>query len=209
MYDCIDMYHCLPHVCAGPGQWVQMCLSAWLLWHWLWSRSWRVLISALPKWCYLHCKGRNPVLCSIVLVVKVPFLIWKLPQDQANGYECTCALGFTGANCETNIDDCATSPCVNGTCVVSSYRFILHTCFALYDKYVYLQKWVATCKKGTIVTMCSEIFKLPVAKFSHFIPDMGVVMRDTTHTHVSCHITHTHTHLDLNFSAVQNSFIIK
>ena len=27
-----------------------------------------------------------------------------------------CSDGFTGMNCETNIDDCATNPCVNGTC---------------------------------------------------------------------------------------------
>ena len=27
-----------------------------------------------------------------------------------------CSDGFTGMDCETNIDDCATDPCVNGTC---------------------------------------------------------------------------------------------
>ncbi|AUX33647.1 calcium-binding EGF-like domain-containing protein [Sorangium sp. So ce296] len=33
-----------------------------------------------------------------------------------SGYTCTCAPGWTGTNCETNIDECAPSPCVHGTC---------------------------------------------------------------------------------------------
>ena len=35
-----------------------------------------------------------------------------------------CSDGFTGMNCEINIDDCATNPCVNGTCidVVNGYN---------------------------------------------------------------------------------------
>jgi len=75
--------------------------------------------SSLPCQNGATCTVRKEILYYVV--VKVHFLIWKLPQDQANGYECTCVLGFTGADCETNIDDCASSPCVNGTCVVSSY----------------------------------------------------------------------------------------
>ena len=34
--------------------------------------------------------------------------------DGLNSYTCECASGFTGDNCETNIDDCVTSPCLNG-----------------------------------------------------------------------------------------------
>ncbi|WP_437798372.1 calcium-binding EGF-like domain-containing protein [Sorangium sp. So ce693] len=33
-----------------------------------------------------------------------------------SGYTCACAPGWTGTSCETNIDECAPSPCVHGTC---------------------------------------------------------------------------------------------
>ncbi|XP_065192169.1 fibropellin-1-like [Sycon ciliatum] len=39
------------------------------------------------------------------------------------GTGCTCAPGFTGTRCETNNDECQSSPCIQGTCVdgVNSY----------------------------------------------------------------------------------------
>ena len=46
-------------------------------------------------------------------------------QDLINNYNCTCAVGYFGRNCETNIDDCLPRPCVNGgTCIdqVNGYR---------------------------------------------------------------------------------------
>ncbi|XP_076313975.1 cell polarity complex component crumbs [Tachypleus tridentatus] len=37
--------------------------------------------------------------------------------ETAGGYLCVCNPGFTGTNCEVNIDDCASHSCVNGTCL--------------------------------------------------------------------------------------------
>ena len=33
-----------------------------------------------------------------------------------NDSSCICAAGYSGKFCETNIDDCASSPCLNGNC---------------------------------------------------------------------------------------------
>ena len=37
------------------------------------------------------------------------------------GFECDCNAGYTGEQCDTDIDDCDPSPCENGgTCTVST-----------------------------------------------------------------------------------------
>ena len=36
-------------------------------------------------------------------------------------YECNCIPGFTGAKCETNIDDCQSYPCLQGKKIVQGF----------------------------------------------------------------------------------------
>ncbi|KAI0231037.1 hypothetical protein LSAT2_018592 [Lamellibrachia satsuma] len=50
-----------------------------------------------------------------------------------HSYTCTCVEGYTGINCETDIDDCASAPCVNGgTCFDQIDAF---SCTCLQDLY--------------------------------------------------------------------------
>ena len=38
-------------------------------------------------------------------------------------FVCSCAPGFEGLNCEINIDDCVSQPCLNGVCVDATNDF--------------------------------------------------------------------------------------
>ncbi|KAH0618332.1 hypothetical protein JD844_017435 [Phrynosoma platyrhinos] len=46
-------------------------------------------------------------------------------EDYYTSYHCTCTKGWTGTNCEINIDECASNPCVHGNC---SDRTASYTC---------------------------------------------------------------------------------
>ena len=40
-----------------------------------------------------------------------------------NGFQCNCSEGFTGNQCQDDIDDCQPNPCRNrGTCQVHKWR---------------------------------------------------------------------------------------
>ncbi|XP_039362428.1 protein crumbs homolog 2 isoform X5 [Mauremys reevesii] len=44
-------------------------------------------------------------------------------EDLFNSFRCTCSAGWEGPLCESNIDDCKSSPCVHGDCVDSVADF--------------------------------------------------------------------------------------
>ena len=39
-------------------------------------------------------------------------------MDGVNTYECTCDPGYVGRDCDTDYDDCSSSPCVHGQYLV-------------------------------------------------------------------------------------------
>ncbi|XP_066294600.1 fibropellin-1-like [Branchiostoma lanceolatum] len=67
---------------------------------------------------YTVCKG------SAIACASSPCMNGATCQNEGYGYNCSCVTGYTGNNCEVNIDECASSPCVNGgRCIdgVNSY----------------------------------------------------------------------------------------
>uniref|UniRef100_A0A8C0G0P6 Crumbs cell polarity complex component 2 n=1 Tax=Chelonoidis abingdonii TaxID=106734 RepID=A0A8C0G0P6_CHEAB len=44
-------------------------------------------------------------------------------EDLFNSFQCACSVGWEGPLCESNIDDCKSSPCVHGDCVDSVADF--------------------------------------------------------------------------------------
>ena len=44
----------------------------------------------------------------------------KIIQDEIGDYSCSCETGWSGRNCDDNINDCTPTSCMNGgTCNVT------------------------------------------------------------------------------------------
>ena len=66
-----------------------------------------------------------------------------------NKFECTCAAGFTGVTCGTNINDCSPNPCMNGGSCKDGINSFTCTC---------AKGWVGpTCEEPEFGGLCSGI----------------------------------------------------
>ncbi|CAH1269965.1 NOTCH2 [Branchiostoma lanceolatum] len=58
-----------------------------------------------PSWCLDTNECQTSGVCS-----------GRECQDTRGSYQCTCPKGWTGQNCDVNINECSSSPCANGVC---------------------------------------------------------------------------------------------
>ena len=60
-------------------------------------------------------------------IIQCVILVSLCIQDLINEYTCSCDEGWSGENCDVNINDCDPNPCQNdGNCTVSSQESPLH-----------------------------------------------------------------------------------
>lgn len=67
----------------------------------------------------------------IVLIQSLPCLNGGNCIDGLNSYSCDCSdTGYSGAQCETNIDDCLSNPCENGANCIDGIKDYTCDCYS-------------------------------------------------------------------------------
>ena len=104
--------------------------------------------------------------------------------SSADGLRCFCSPGFTGSRCETNINDCLNSPCMNeGTCTdgINGYTCTCPSGLAGYDCEV-------RCPEGLSGTIC----QVPILQcLDNPCQNNGTCIQTGTKFNCNCPVTHT------------------
>ncbi len=56
------------------------------------------------------------------------FLIPGVCIDLVNGWKCNCPRGYFDSRCLSDVDECASNPCMHGSCEDAVNNYICH-CF--------------------------------------------------------------------------------
>ena len=122
-------------------QWWDMCewhqqLHVHMCWRilWLWLSLWPGWVWAWQMWPWqvsqLHCKWSMCAYVCMCVYEEGNVCISKrhaicLSQNLEGDYNCLCLAGYTGKNCDVEIDECVDTPCFNGgTCQVQSAAYL-------------------------------------------------------------------------------------
>lgn len=88
---------------------------------------------------HLHGKPHITLGCSSAPVcASGPCLNGATCEDLFNKFSCVCDLGWGGDQCETDVDECESQPCVHGSCKD------------------YLAGFECRCNPGYVGTLCDE-----------------------------------------------------
>ncbi|XP_041667539.1 protein crumbs homolog 2a [Cheilinus undulatus] len=94
-----------------------------------------------PQKSQFHLQGKPEIAlgCSSAPVcASDPCLNGGICEDMFNMFRCACDLGWGGDTCETDVDECASQPCVHGRCKD------------------YLAGFECRCHPGYVGTLCDE-----------------------------------------------------
>ncbi|KAK3750217.1 hypothetical protein QZH41_015569 [Actinostola sp. cb2023] len=87
--------------------------------------------------------------------------------DQVNaGYSCTCAAGYNGSNCQTNINECSSNPCQNGATCTDQVNDYSCTCAAGFNG--------SKCQASKFVTAVFNITRAQKLKRQLSFGDFGI-----------------------------------
>ena len=113
---CFQNFHVLSFV--GSSEWISMSVCCRICWRPMWDGHQWLWPKSLPECNTLSCEYTLKTVTTIFHWLKTVTNSHCRLQDLVDDYFCECLPGYVGTNCETEVDECVSNPCVNGVCQV-------------------------------------------------------------------------------------------